>query len=55
MSREASWSLGLSLQPTFSRHMMPGNVMHQEEPKTPCISEGSENGFKDFLKIPYGI
>lgn len=32
-----------------------GNVVHQEEPKTPCISEGSENGFKDFLKIPNGI
>ncbi|KAI4871611.1 hypothetical protein NFI96_000999 [Prochilodus magdalenae] len=38
--------------PAYSRHMRPGIVVHQEEPRTHCTSVGSDNGSKDFILIP---
>ncbi|KAI4882516.1 hypothetical protein NFI96_018904 [Prochilodus magdalenae] len=38
--------------PAYSRHMRPGIVVHQEEPRTHCNSVGSDNGSKDFIPMP---
>ncbi|KAI4896330.1 hypothetical protein NFI96_015778 [Prochilodus magdalenae] len=38
--------------PAYSRHMRPGIVVHQEEPRTHCTSVESDNGSEDFILIP---
>ncbi|KAI4878733.1 hypothetical protein NFI96_009793 [Prochilodus magdalenae] len=38
--------------PAYSRHMRPGIVVHQEEPRTHCTSAGSDNGSEDFIPMP---
>ncbi len=40
--------------PTYSRNMRQGIIVHQEEPRTHCISVGSDKGSKDFIPIPNG-
>lgn len=36
----------------YTCHMRQGIIMHQEEPKTSCTSEGSDNGSKDLISVP---
>ncbi|KAI4896776.1 hypothetical protein NFI96_003611 [Prochilodus magdalenae] len=55
VSRWASqWYHSFILQelPTYSRHMRPGIVVHQEEPRTHCTSVGSDSGSEDFILMP---
>lgn len=40
--------------PTYSNHMRPGNVVHQEEPRDHHTSVASDNGSMDFILIPNG-
>lgn len=38
----------------YSRHMMPGNVVHQEEARTHCTSVVSNSGSKNLILITNG-
>lgn len=40
---------------TYSCHLRPGIVVHQEEPRTHCTSVESDNCTKDFIPVPPSI
>ncbi|MEQ2307805.1 hypothetical protein AMECASPLE_021992 [Ameca splendens] len=41
--------------PAYSCHMRLGIIMHQEEPRTHCTSEESNNWLKDFIQSLMGF
>lgn len=49
------WISSFMQLPAYSRHMRPNIVVHEEEPRTHCISEGSDSWLKDFTLNPTAV